>query len=88
MVQKLKDFVLPIAILLGLLFHGFFGKLGSLVPWLVFFMLYFTLCSIDIKKIRISMLHIWVLVFQILISICVYYIIKPFDETIAQGVLV
>ncbi|MBP7507573.1 MAG: hypothetical protein KA807_07125 [Prolixibacteraceae bacterium] len=88
MVQKLKDFVLPIAILLGLLFHSFFGKLGSLVPWLVFFMLYFTLCSIDIKKIRISMLHIWVLIFQILISICVYYIIKPFDETIAQGVLV
>ncbi len=88
MIQKLKDFTLPIAILFGLLFHSFFGKLGGLVPWLVFLMLYFTLCSIDIKKIRISMLHFWVLFFQIVVSLGVYYAIKPFNETIAQGVLI
>ena len=34
--QKYRSYVLPVAILLGLLFHGVSVQLSALVPWLIF----------------------------------------------------
>jgi bile acid:Na+ symporter, BASS family len=88
MIQKTKDLVLPLAIILGLFFHRFISTLNFLTPWLIFVMLYFTLCSIDIKKMKISWLHIWILLFQVAISFGLYLIIRPFNEILAQGAMV
>ena len=87
MVQKIKDLMLPIAIVLGLFFHSFFAKINVITPFLIFLMLYFTLCSIDIKKMRVTWLHVWILLFQILVSMGLYLIIRPFNEVLAQGAM-
>jgi len=80
--------MLPIAIGLGLLFHSFISQLNTLTPWLIFVMLYLTLCSIDIKKMKITWLHIWVLLFQVGVSLGLYLILRPFNEILAQGAMV
>ncbi len=80
--------MLPIAIVLGLIFHNSISKFNSLTPWLIFVMLYLTLCSIDIKKMKITWLHLWVVLFQVGVSLGFYLIIRPFNEILAQGALV
>jgi BASS family bile acid:Na+ symporter len=87
MIQKLKDLQLPIAILLGLLFHRFFATINFLTPFLIFVMLYFTLCSIEIKQMKVTWLHLWILLFQGVVSIGFYLIIVPFNPILAQGSL-
>ncbi|HNW52085.1 MAG TPA: hypothetical protein PKH79_13450 [Prolixibacteraceae bacterium] len=87
MAQKIKDLILPIAIVLGLFFHRFFATINGVTPFLIFVMLYFTLCSIDVKKMRVTWLHAWILLFQIGISLGVYLLIRPFNEVLAQGAL-
>lgn len=88
MIQKIKDLALPIAILLGLIFHRFIVQLNGITPWIIFILLYLTLCNIDLKKLKLSWLHLWVLGFQIVLSMVFYLAIKPFSPILAQGTLV
>jgi len=87
MIQKFKDLQLPIAILLGLLFHRFFATINVLTPILIFVMLYFTLCSIEIKRMKVTWLHLWILLFQVVVSLGFYFILSPVNPILAQGSL-
>jgi bile acid:Na+ symporter, BASS family len=87
MIQKIKDLVLPLAIVLGFLFHRFIAQLNILTPLFIFIMLYLTLCSIDIKKMQITWFHIWILLFQLVLSFGLYLAIRPFNDVLAQGAL-
>jgi BASS family bile acid:Na+ symporter len=87
MIQRLKDLQLPIAILLGFLFHRFFATINFLTPFLIFVMLYFTLCSVEIKQMKVTWLHVWMLLFQGVVSFGIYLIIVPFNSILAQGSL-
>lgn len=87
MIQKLKDLQLPIAIFLGLLFHRFFATINVLTPFLIFVMLYVTLCSFEIKQMKITWLHLWILLFQVVVSLGFYLILYPFNPILAQGSL-
>lgn len=87
MIQKIKDLALPLAIVTGSIFHSFISKLNFLIPMLIFVMLYVTLCSIDIKNIRITRLHLLIIGFQISMSLGLFFILKPIDPILAQGAL-
>jgi len=88
MVKKIKDLMLPIAIVLGLIFHNSISKLNKITPMLIFVMLYLTLCSIDIKKMKITRLHVWIILFQVAISFGLYLALRPINEILAQGAMV
>jgi bile acid:Na+ symporter, BASS family len=88
MAHKIQTLVLPAAIILGFFFHVFFASLNILAPYLIFTMLFFTLCSMDFKKMHISILHFWLLFFQMAASLALYLILQPFNEILAQGALV
>lgn len=77
--------MLPFAILLGVLFHDFFGQLSSLSPYIIFLILFITLCDMEYKKIRITGLHLWLMGFQLVVSVACYFIFLPFGETLAEG---
>ncbi len=79
---------MPLAILTGFIFHGFFSKLIGITPVLIFIMLYFTLSSVDIKGMKISMLHIYIVLFQVLASFGFYLLLCPIDPILAQGAMV
>lgn len=86
--QKYRSLVLPFAIVMGLLFHHYIAFLRFLVPYLIFSILFLNFTSLKVNKLRISMMNVWLLLFQIVVSLGGYLAIFSFDEIIAQGVLV
>ena len=88
--QKIKSYVLPIAIVLGLLLHEYCAKFSVVVPYIIFTILLLTFTAADIKKLRFSPLFIWIILFQVGVSIGCYGLMKLLNvnEIIAEGVLV
>ncbi len=83
----MRPFVLPIAILLGFLFHSTLVSLNYLTPYLIFIILFLTLCDMDIRRIKISGLHIWLLLFQLITGIGCYFLFLPLSDILAQGAM-
>ena len=87
--HKIRPYVLPIAIVLGLLFHSWCGVLKVAVPYLIFSILLLNFAAVDVKKMRFSKMYLWLMLYQIGVSIGMYYLLKVFNasEILAQGVM-
>jgi len=79
--------MLPIAMITGALTHRWIGQLSFLTPYLIFTMLLLTFCKISWKDIRFHPAHIWLLFIQLAGSTVVYFLIRPYNEILAQGAL-
>ncbi|MDE7024884.1 MAG: transporter [Paramuribaculum sp.] len=86
--QRIKPFMLPVAMLGGLVFHEFMDRVQFLAPYLIFVMLFITFCRIKPREIRVTSLSWSLLAVQVLGSIGVYIALLPIDETVAQGVFI
>lgn len=88
--QRFRSFVLPLAIVLGLLFHRHFAPAGAAIPPLIFMILLLNNVAVDMKKLKLTMLDLWLAVFQIVVSLGSYFLFKAFgsSELVAQGVLI
>ena len=88
--HKIRPYVLPIAIVLGLLFHTWCGLIKVIVPYLVFSILLLNFAAVDVKKLRFSKMDVWLMMYQIVVSIGMYYLLTALNvnEIVAQGVLV
>jgi len=87
--HKLRPFVLPFAILAGLLFHSQLVQVRELTPYLIFTILLLNYVAVDMKKLRLTMLDFWIMLFQIVVSLGSYYLAKALgaSEFVAQGIL-
>ena len=87
--HKLRPFVLPFAILAGLLFHSQLVQVRELTPYLIFTILLLNYVAVDMKKLRLTMLDFWIMLFQIFVSLGSYYLAKALgaSEFVAQGIL-
>ncbi len=56
-----------------------------LTPSFIVLMLFFTFCRVDVRRMRFSWLHVWLLLFQAAGSMAVYFLLAPFDIVVAQG---
>lgn len=81
--QKIKPLMLPIAMLIGAIFHNYIGYVKFLAPWLIFTMLLITFCKVKIKEFKITSLSWYLLAVQILGALGVYYLILPFNNEVA-----
>ncbi|MDR2234150.1 MAG: transporter [Tannerella sp.] len=88
MLKLIKDWMLPIAMITGALTYPWIAKLSFLSPYLIFAMLLLTFCKIPLKDIRFHPAHIWLLLIQLIGSAVIYFAIRPFDETLAQGAMI
>ncbi|MBO4574081.1 MAG: transporter [Bacteroidales bacterium] len=88
--HKIRPYVLPIAIVLGLLFHTWCGLVRFIVPYLVFSILLLNFAAVDVKKLRFSKMDVWLMLYQIVVSIGMYYLLTALNvnEIVAQGILV
>lgn len=59
-----------------------------ITPTLIFLMLFVTFCRVSPKQMKPSMLHVWLLAFQIVMCVAVYLLLKPLDDVVAQGAMV
>lgn len=88
MLQYLKTWMLPLAMLCGACFYDFFQRLSFLTPYLIFSMLFITYCKLSFRELKFSSLHLWLLLIQIAGSILVYGMLVWFDPLLAQGALI
>ena len=61
---------------------------GMLTPSFIFSMLFITFCRVDARRIRFSWMHMWLLLFQLVGSLAVYYALAWFDVVVAQGAMI
>lgn len=87
--HKYRSFALPIAIVLGLIFHTWCGKFSVIVPFLIFIMLLLNFAAVNVRKLHFSWLFVWLMLFQIVVSIGSYHLLclLNINEIIAEGVL-
>ena len=88
--QKVKSYVLPIAIVLGLLLHDYCAALSVVVPYIIFTIILLTFTAVDIRKLRFKPLFIWIILFQVGVSLGGYAVLRALhvNEIIAEGVLI
>ena len=61
---------------------------GWLTPMFIFLMLFFTYCRVDARQIRLSWMHVWLLLFQMVGSVAIYYALAWWDVEVAQGAMI
>lgn len=88
MKQNLKTFLLIIAIIIGFLFYEFFAQFNWITPYLLFLMLFFSFCSINLKDIRPRKEYFLLILYQLGVSIGVYFLVRQYNEILAQGMMI
>ena len=58
------------------------------VPFLIFTILFLNFSSVEVRTLRVRPLHWWLLAFQVFVSLGSYLLLYPFNELLAQGVLI
>jgi len=88
MLKFLKDWMLPFAMITGVVTYPWISQLIFLTPYLIFGMLLLTFCKLSPRDIHIHKAHIWLLLIQLVGCLVVYGIIWPFNPVVAQGALI
>ena len=78
-----------LSMLIGALGYKWFLPLKPLLPWLIFFMLFFTFCKVNPLDLRLHKWHWVVLATQLIFSFVTYTFVMHFsgDPILAQGLL-
>lgn len=88
MLNKIKSYMMPIAMTIGIIFYDWLSHLGFITPYLVAIMLFISYCTLSLKDIRITRLHIYLISIQLFGSFIAYIIVNLFDPVVAQGVMI
>ncbi|MFR2859672.1 bile acid:sodium symporter family protein [Alistipes ihumii] len=80
--------MLPIAMIVGGVFHSFFASLAFLTPYLIFLMLLVPYCKLSLGELRIAPLHVRLLLVQIAGGLGLYLALAPIDPLLAQGTFI
>lgn len=86
--NRLKPFMLPIAMVVGIIFHNYTEMAAWAAPWLIFAMLLITFCKIDPRHLRFTPLTLFCLAAQIVGAGAAYVALRPFGEALAQGIMI
>jgi len=80
--------MMPIAMITGGLLHRYMDSLSFLTPYLIAVMLLITYCNISLKDIRLSHLHLWLILIQVFGCVIVYFLLAPVDHILAQAAMI
>ncbi len=86
--QRLKPFMLPIAMVIGLVFHSWMEYAAWAAPWLIFVMLLITFCKIDPRHLRFTRLTAICLSAQLIGAAVSYLVLCTYSRDIAQGIMI
>lgn len=91
--HNMRTVAMPMCMVVGALLCRQISALeewtGSMItPSLIFLMLFFTFCRVDLRRMKLSWLHFWLLAFQFVVSVAVFFILSPFNTVVAQGAMV
>lgn len=84
----LEKNLLPIAMVIGILFHKQLYAVSFATPYLLSLMLFITYCRISWSSIKITKFHYILLGIQYIGSALIYLAIRPFNEVLAQACMI
>lgn len=58
---------------------------GITTPFFIFAMLFCTFCRVNIRDMKPTWLHLWLMVAQLVGTFAIYWLLRPFGSTLAQG---
>ncbi len=85
MLNKIRPYMMPVAMLLGGVCYSLFSRLSFLTPYLIFTMLSLTYCNLALRRVRLVPLHGWLIGIQVAGSVAVYWLLRPLGEVLAQA---
>ena len=88
MLQRLKKWMLPIAMITGAVFYRYVQIISFLTPYLIFIMLLVTYCKLSLRNMNLSPLHAWLLGIQVIGSLLIYALLYSFDPLVAEGTFI
>ena len=86
--KRIKPWMLPIAMIGGVVLHDVIAQVAFFTPYLIFAMLVITFCKVKPSEFRITPLSWSLLLIQIGGAIASYFAIAPFNSIVAQGVMI
>ncbi len=86
-IRLLRENALVVAMLLGAVSYNWLSRLAFLSPYLIFLMLFFTFCKVNPARLRLRGWHYLLLLFQIVVSLLIFFALRGFDLILAQGVM-
>lgn len=101
-VYLLKQWTLPLAMLMGVLGYVLCSYLGEkigisialsyfsswLTPLLIFTMLLLTFCKLSLQDLKVKKIHLYLLSFQLMTSLLCYFILLPYHKLVAEAVMI
>ena len=90
--RNIRTFAMPLGMAVGAILCRPITTLekwsqGAIMPILIFAMLFLTYCKVDMRRMRLSWLHLWLLVIQFAGSVGILYALAPLGEIVAQGAM-
>lgn len=79
---------MPIAMAIGGLFYEYLEPLSFCTPWLIAIMLFISYSKISLKDIKVTRLHLLLLLIQVVGSIVLLLAMISFDKVMAQGAMI
>ena len=91
--RNVRTIAMPSAMVVGALLCRPIAALETashqmITPTLIFLMLFVTFCRVSPKQMKPSMLHLWLLLFQVVMCVAVYLVLRPLNEVVAQGAMI
>lgn len=86
--KRLKNFALPIAMIVGVTAWPLLSPLSFLIPYMIFLMLFFTFLKISPRDMHFSRLHLLMAAIQLVLAIGGFYALRWFDPIVAEGVMI
>lgn len=86
--QRIKPWLLPGAMIGGILFHDIIAQVEFVTPYLIFAMLLITFCKVKPREFKVTSLSWALLAVQIGGAVISYFAIAPFNDVVAQGVMI
>ncbi|MDD2477073.1 MAG: transporter [Dysgonamonadaceae bacterium] len=88
MQQFLRQYMLPIAMVIGIVFYKQLAIFAPAIPYLLFIMLFITYSRVLLRDIRLTKFHYILLSIQYIGSILVYLLFFKFNTTLAQAAMI
>ena len=86
--QRIKPWILPGAMLCGIMLHNYMGLLEPTAPYLIFIMLFITFCRVKPAELKLTGMTWALLGVQMAGAAIVYFLLLPFGDDIAQGAMI
>ncbi|WP_075558208.1 bile acid:sodium symporter family protein [Parabacteroides timonensis] len=88
MLQFIKNWMLPLAMLTGAVAYPLISYISFLTPYLIFTMLLLTFCKLSPRDLHIYPAHIWLLLIQLTGCLIIFFIVRLFNPIVAEGALI